>query len=238
LIEAAGGVRQDGLLRVAYLERRGPTSAMDLREIEGGQLSLDAVGDPALRAAIIEQASFEQGRLSDLNFGSRQYLVREMLQFQRVSLEFGNDPSAIPHVVLRDGDRLVVPRDPEAILVFGQIRSPGYVSYAAGANAQDYIRLAGGLGPAATEVYVREAGSGALRPADNTPLMSGDVVFVDRAVIADTESLQALALQEQQLDFQRAQQRQTSRLQIVQTSLSVLGTAVAVVTAYLLATRD
>jgi protein involved in polysaccharide export with SLBB domain len=236
LVAAAGGVRPEGLLRGAYLERRGEEIAA--ARGEGEFQSLEAMESVEERATLLEQETFEAARLSALSFGSRQYMVREMLQFQRVSLDLGDDPASIPPVPLRDGDRFVVPRDPGAVLVIGQVRRPGYVPYAAGADAEHYIAQAGGMGPAATAVYVREAGSGYLREPGAAPIRSGDAVFVDRDVIADTEALQALALQEAQLELQRAQEARTSRFQFIQTGLSVLGTAVAVVTTYLLITRD
>jgi len=232
LLAAAGGVAPEGLLRAGYLERRGTAWEVD------GVPALEAVADPAQRALFIEQASFESARLSDLPFGSRQYMARETLQFQRVSLALGDDETAVPAVPLRRGDRFVVPRDPRAVLVIGQVRSPGFVPVRDGAPAEHYVAEAGGRGPAATQTYVREAGTGYLRPAGGEPLRSGDVVFVDRQVIADTEPLQALALQEQQLAFQRQQDARTARLQLAQIGLTVVSTAVALVTTYLLATRD
>jgi polysaccharide biosynthesis/export protein len=238
LVEAAGGILLEGHLRGAYLERRGPDAGGPADDLRDAVQTRDPADDRAARAAALERASFEHARLSDLPFGSRQYMVREMLQFQRVSLDLRGDPVAIPDVVLRDGDRFVVPEDRRSVLVVGQVRNPGYVAFVDGAAADDYVRMAGGRGPAATDAYVREVGSGALRLADRTPLHSGDIVFVDRALIADTESLQALALQEQQLEFQREQQRRTARLQLFQTGISVVSTAAAIVTTYLLIRRD
>ncbi len=228
LVSAAGGIRPDGLLRAAYLERRG---AADVSEAPP---TLDDVSAPEARAALVEDQVFKQSRLADLSFVSRQYLTRELLQYQRVSLELGNDVTAIPPVPLRDGDRFVVPRDPGAVLVLGQVRNPGYVPFFADADVDYYIEQAGGRSAAAAEVYLREAGSGALRTPEGARIQSGDAVFIDRSLTADTESLQALALQEQQLDFQQERERADRRFQYIQTGLAVLGTAVSVVTTYLL----
>lgn len=227
LVAAAGGLRPDGLLRAAYLERRGSLNAP-----ERG-LALDAVSNPETRADFVEEQIFEQARLTDLPFGSRQYLTRELLQFQRVSLELGDDVASIPAIPLRDGDRFVVPRDPGAVLVVGQIRNPGYVPYEAGADAAYYIAQAGGVGPAAAEVYLREVGTGALRTPENAMIRSGDALFVDREPIADTGALQALTLQERQIDIQRESAAVNRRGQYIQAGLAVLSTAVGVLTTYL-----
>ncbi len=230
LVGAAGGIRPDGLLRAAYLERREQAEPAD------GQ-AFDALADPQLRAARFEQEVAEQARLSDLSFVSRQYLTRTLIEYQRVSLTPGSDPASIPAVPLRDGDRFVVPRDPGGVLVVGQVLNPGYVPFRPGAGAEHYVEQAGGRGPAAAETYLREAGSGALLPPGRVPIQSGDALFVDRIPIADTESLQALALQERQFEFQQQRESADRRFRYVQTGLAVLGTALSVVTTYLLITN-
>lgn len=228
LVAAAGGIRPDGLLRAAYLERRGQTAGIDAHP------SLESVTDPNRQAALLEAETFENARLSDLSFGSRYYLTREVLEFQRVSLDLSGGVESLPDVPLRDGDRLVVPRDPGGVLVVGQVRYPGYVAFAPGAEAAYYLEQAGGLGPAATEVYLREAGSGTLRSPNGTPIRSGDALFVDRIPTADTESLQSLALQEQTLLLQEERERANRRLQFVQTGISLVGAVATVITTYLL----
>lgn len=238
LAEAAGGIRPNGLLRAAYLERR---EDVERESEEDQEASLSAqLQSSEERAMLLELETFENARLSNLPFGSRQYMVREILQFQQVSLDLSETLSVdqLPAVPLRTGDRFVVPRDPNAVLVIGQVRNPGYIPYVPDADVDYYLEQAGGLGPAATDIYVREAGTGLLRTPDDGPLRSGDYIFADRNVIADTESLQALALQEQQLDFQQERERADRRFQYIQTGLAILGTAVSVVTTYLFITRD
>ena len=231
LVDAAGGIRPDALLRAAYLERRGPAETSErrptLEELSGANAQ-----------TLIEQQIFQQARLADLSFVSRQYLTRELLQYQRVALELGDDPSSIPDIPLRDGDRFIVPRDPGAVLVVGQVLNPGYVTYRAGADADFYLAQAGGMGPAANGVYLRDPGSGALRSPDNAALRSGDVLFIDRIPTADTEALQALTLQERQLNFQRQQDASNRRFQYIQTGLAIVSTAVGIVTTYLLIRDD
>ena len=96
----------------------------------------------------------------------------------------------------------------------------------------------GGRGLLLPKLYLREAGSGLLRSPEDAPIRSGDALFVDRDPMADTESLQALALQERQLDFQRFQERSNRRFQYIQTGLAIVSTAVGIVTTYLFITRD
>lgn len=237
LVEAAGGLRPDALLRASYLERVDDASGARDRTPDFDD-PRQQVPQPVRRALEMEEVAFQSARLSDLPFASRQYLGRELTGFRRVSLDLGGNMSAIPETPLQDGDRFVVPRDPMAVLVVGQVRQPGYVPFREGADAAYYVEQTGGIGPAASSIFVREAASGYFRPADSGALRSGDVIFVDRDLVADTESLQALTLQEQQLAFQREQQRSMNRMQLVQTVVAVAGAAATLVTTYLLATRN
>ncbi|HYE96762.1 MAG TPA: SLBB domain-containing protein [Rubricoccaceae bacterium] len=231
VLALAGGLRPDALPRGAYLER-------PLRRAEEGDAAPARQENLPLeaRAALVEQEAYAAGRLSDLSFGSRQFLAREVLSFQRVSLNLEEVLSGdAPPVPLRDGDRLVVPFDPGGVFVIGQVRQPGLVPYRAGATAEDYVAAAGGLGPAATGVYVRETGTGLLRPADGVTVQPGDYVFVDRVPTADSESLQALAIQERQLALQERRERADARARLITTTLGIVGTVLSAVSVYLLA---
>lgn len=240
LMAAAGGVLPEGLLRAAYLERSpsGPAAPPTSEDLRLPAIPANLMLEQERQRELLEQVTFEQARLSDLGFSSRRYLAREVVESQRVSLALSDDPEAIPEIPLRAGDRFVVPRDPRAVLVLGQVRHPGYVPYHEGADVDYYIAQAGGRGPAATGIYVREVGTGYFRPPGAAPIRSGDYIFVDRDLIADTEALQSLALQETQLDLQREQNQATRRLQLVQTGISVIGAVATVVTTYLLITRN
>lgn len=226
LVEMAGGLLPDALLRGAYVERRGSEYTPERQPTLRQALLLE----DAMREAFIAQKTFEETRLSNLDFLSRQYLGREMLQAPRLSVDLeaalAGGGSALP---LRDGDRLVVPQDLDAVLVIGQVNRPGYVPHASGADAGYYVEQAGGLAPGATHIYVRDAGTGAIRPAGSAPLASGDYVLVDRRPMAETEQGQMLVLQEER-------ERANRRLQLVQTGISVVGAVATVITTYLLIT--
>jgi protein involved in polysaccharide export with SLBB domain len=47
--------------------------------------------------------------------------------------------------ILEAGDRLFMPKRPNFVTVVGEVLNPGAVAFESGANARDYIRLAGGL---------------------------------------------------------------------------------------------
>jgi protein involved in polysaccharide export with SLBB domain len=80
-------------------------------------------------------------------------------------------------VLLLDGDRIVVPRRHPFVIVQGEVKRPGAVSYRAGWRAEDYVREAGGgthrsdpgharvtLAATGREVHVKDVA--ALEPGD------------------------------------------------------------------------
>jgi protein involved in polysaccharide export with SLBB domain len=233
LLAAAGGLLPDALVRGAYLERRPP-------QAEPGSVADPAVAaadptlDPALREAALADLAFERARLSSLDFAGRQYLAREVSGFQRVSVDVpavlrGEGGAAGSPVLLRDGDRLVVPFDLDAVAVLGQVLQPGYVPFAAGRRAEDYVAAAGGRAAAAAETYVMDAATGALTLAEEAgPLRSGDAVFVNRLATADDRLSQQLLVQERQIEIQERREATERQFRTLTTALQAVATAVSV----------
>jgi protein involved in polysaccharide export with SLBB domain len=221
VLEMAGGLRPEALARAAYLDR------------PGSQRIPYEPFDAARRNATLEDQAYEAGRMAALGFESRQYLSRELASYRRVSVDLQAVlAGTAPEVTLQDGDRLIVPEDPGGVLVIGQVRRPGIVPHQPGARSEQYISAAGGLGPAATETYVREAGSGVVRPADEAEIRSGDVLFVDRGPAAFSESQQGLLLQRQQFEAQIRRDRAEVRNRLITTTLGVIGTVLSAIALY------
>lgn len=242
LVEMAGGLRPSALLRGAYLERRGTSRRMRFNPDQPTplrSLPLQVGANPEAIEFLLESEISALARYSDLGFSGQQFYGRELLQPQRVSVDVATaltEPAA--PVYLRDGDRLVIPRDPQAVLVVGQVERPGFVTFEPGLSPEGYIRRAGGRGTASAEVYVRDARTGRISLAGDEPLGSGDYVFVDRIGVGSTSELQALVLQERSLEQQREQASGQRRLQYYQVGLSVVSTVAAFITTYLAITRE
>jgi len=82
-----------------------------------------------------------------LNPTERSYVVLKSRERKALSAPVGawlesGDPRG--DVVLRDNDRIVVPRTMSLVSVQGEVRLPGYVPYEAGKRAEDYVSAAGG----------------------------------------------------------------------------------------------
>lgn len=231
VMEAAGGLRHDALPQGAYLERLGTedrsTSRLALGQIQSvsdfGLNLPERVPTQAEIELMLEEEAFATLRLADIPFSDRQYLLREVRRVPRhaVDLSAGNAND----LVLQDGDRLVVPRDEGGIYVFGQVVRSGFVPFNEGRGPSYYLESAGGLTPAATDVYVRRAGSGQLVPArEVVEIGQGDQLFVSRRAVADSERNQAIHLQEEQV-------RVMNRGQWIQVSTALLSAGTAIVTA-------
>ena len=119
------------------------------------------------------------------------------------------------------------------------------MTYRSGLDAGDYLDLAGGAGPRATDRYVVEAGTGRFLPAAGTPVRPGDAVFVDREPSADDPQIAGVSNQERQLQLQQLQaerdevrldlenerERRAARFQLIQTTISAVATVATLVIA-------
>lgn len=195
LLEQAGGVRSDGLGRAAYVLRNPLPTPMPHLDPQR-RLTTSPLSDALVQAdsAYIMQ----QMRLAEFGFSSRVYFAQALRQNYRIHLDL--DALLQPHseaFVLRDGDRVVVPRNEGTVLVFGQVNQPGYFPYVPNQAASSYVAKAGGLARTATDTYVVEGGSGQHLPAGTT-VKPGDMVFVDRAAaITDDVNLERLRFEEE-----------------------------------------
>ena len=218
LVEMAGGLAPDALVRGAYLERRAraePQEAVDARAIDFAD---------RLTSRGLDTTATDLGDLSGLSLVGRRYYAQEVRRTPRLSVDLGAALQGGAGVTLQDGDRLVVPRDLGAVRVFGQVGQGGYVTYQAGQRAGAYVESAGGLGPAATEVYVVDAATGRFTAGAEAVVQPGDAVFVGREPTSDNPSYEGLALQERQIERQDARDRRQARYQLIQTTIAAIGT--------------
>lgn len=229
LINLAGGLRPEAHTTATFLERRAlpdPTLGMKAEDRSMPEPDLERLMS-ADTLAILQQL-----RLTDLDFLSRAYFAQELRTQNRVSvnLEAVMAGSTEP-VVLRDGDRLFVPRDDNTVFVAGQVIRPGFVLVAEGRTLEYYVQAAGGRGIHASDIYLLRASTGEVVRDDNAPVMSGDVVFVDRAEdLAENAEMQRLVIQEQSL-------RSDARIRVAQTVVQSIGTLATLVALIVSLTR-
>ncbi|HEX8385507.1 MAG TPA: SLBB domain-containing protein [Rubricoccaceae bacterium] len=222
LVEMAGGLRDDALLRGAYLER--PPQAGSVRPVSESQAGTD-------ESTVAPDVSVEADLLGGL-FG-RQFFARQTQRTPRVSIDPERVLTGQQAVPLRGGDLLTVPFNSGLVRVYGRVLRSGYVPYVEGATAQDYVAQVGGAGATASGVYVVDAASGQLIEGTDTPVRPGDAVFVNSLPSPDTAEFAQLALQERQDAREDARDRRQSRFQLLQAVLGVTGTIASLVVAYL-----
>ncbi len=229
LVEMAGGLKSDALVRGAYLERE-PRKLEPGVALEESQLAINPTLRTDIRESAISATAFNLSRLSTLSYVEKRYLALEFLDKQRVSIDFetslGNNA---PPVYLQDGDRIVVPHDLNSVFVFGQVVRPGHINYSPGHSVEHYVSQAGGRADGATDVYVLSA-SGSVLPAEQAgTVKSGDLVFVNRLLLAEDRGTQQAALQERSISLQEERAASDSTFRIISTALSAISTVVTVI---------
>lgn len=227
LIQLAGGLRQGALPRSAYLER----ATLPLPRLERMESNRFEVGPANFRVVREDTAAIlKTMRLASMDFLSRAYLAQELRLQSRVPIDLeavlqGGNAS----IMLRDGDRVVVPRDENSVFVFGQVNRPGYSEISPDRDASYYIGASGGRSDLAGAAYVIEAGTGRFLDASAAEVESGDMIFVDRREdLAETVDMQRLVYEEKRL-------RRERRSRIIQTVLQGVSAAITI---YLLANRN
>lgn len=70
--------------------------------------------------------------------------LRALKPTGRVVFQLASDATALPDILLEDGDRLILPPKPTTVGVFGSVFNSGSYLYLAGRTLDEYLRLAGG----------------------------------------------------------------------------------------------
>ena len=216
LVEMAGGLTSDALVRGAYLERRARSEPQE--SVDGSGLAFS----DRMTSRSLDTTVTTLGDLSGLTLVGRRYYAQEALRTPRLAVDLEAALAGAAGVVLEDGDRLVVPRDLGLVRVFGQVARSGYLPYQPGQSATAYVEAAGGRGPTATQVYVVDAATGGF--AEGGVVRPGDAVFVGRAPTSDNPSYEGLAIQELQIERQDARDRRQARYQLIQTTIAAIST--------------
>ena len=118
----------------------------------------------------------------------------------RLAGDFSPNSGASINTVLFDGDKIIVPKNPNAINIVGEVLNPVAFEYSKDMNISTAIRMAGGYQQYADKrrVYVIRA-SGIVDKsrrnifAGNISLNPGDTIVVPRKVITDNPVIDALA---------------------------------------------
>lgn len=222
LLSAAGGLRDDALVRGSYLERRSlPDPATQTTPDRNSNVK------QAFRqvARVDTMAVFQRLRLTNMDFLSRNYFTRELSFQHRVSIDMASviNGSSDP-VMLRSGDRLFVPKDEKTVYVLGQVLQPGYIAHRPGQPANYYLAQAGGLSSVAGQIMVINPATGAVTEDLSTEMQSGDLLFVDMNFdVADDPELE-------RLNIERDRSRADARIRTMQTALQGVGTLASLIT--------
>ncbi|HEX9614327.1 MAG TPA: SLBB domain-containing protein [Bacteroidota bacterium] len=118
---------------------------------------------------------------------------------ERVSAAFGElflRGDSSENVLLRDGDKIVVPKRGRTVYVFGQVVHPGHTQYVPGVDADEYIARVGGyLDDARSgDVLVMKVSTGQWAPADDITVEEGDMIWVPKdPKLRFTETIQVVS---------------------------------------------
>jgi protein involved in polysaccharide export with SLBB domain len=189
LVEIYGEVRYPGV----YAIQEGEETLRSLVERAGGFTpEADPAGTRVERPNVFDRPEddpefqrLQNIPISEMSEEEYEYLKlrsrqREGLASAMLSANL-ETPGAGEDLVLRSGDKVLVPRKNLAVDVQGAIKNPGFVPYAESRTVRDYVDLAGGISPKARTGGIRviRHRTGEWVNADEeTPIDPGDAVWV------------------------------------------------------------
>ncbi|MBD3233697.1 MAG: hypothetical protein GF315_08225 [candidate division Zixibacteria bacterium] len=163
VLDRAGGTTADADLNQAYIKR----------EVDEN-IYYDPDFERLTNMPVNEMSSMEYAYFK---MRMREKIGRVALNLRKLLYENNTDYD----IVLRDGDKVVIPKTANTVTVSGQVNNPGMVKYVPGAEAKYYINLAGGYTERARTSKVRIIRSLTgewVEPDDDVLPEPGDYVWV------------------------------------------------------------
>ncbi len=120
---------------------------------------------------------------SDLTIDDTLRLNKDIkIQSPFLSIDFeqalkGNDDN----ISLNDGDKIIIPKNPKRVYVFGKVNNPGYVEFVEGKSYEWYINQTGGEHPSADSKrtrIIRGTNLTWVEPDEYVPVYAGDMIYV------------------------------------------------------------
>lgn len=180
LIDIAGGLTDDALAESAYIIRSN-------RNVRNVRSSTDFSVQELKRTSDQIAQGFEYLELEEtLNSERRLYVdLRDTLDLIQTKIN--------------DGDRVFIPRNAGAVVLYGQVNKPGDYRYDSTLGINEYLNKAGGVTLAAdTErIFIIKAGSRTWMKPEMTDINSGDIIFVDRIPFDELNAQRSFDLQKQ-----------------------------------------
>jgi len=183
ILKSAGGFRKDAypegivILRKSIAEMQKKLLSQAIVKMEQ---SLEKEEAGILQAELTQQ----ELKARQAAFESKRKLL-ELMQKTEVTgrltgLKIPRDLSKLKNspynIFLENGDKIIVPKKPSEVLVFGEVNNPSAIIFRPGYTLQDYINLAGGFTKNADikDIFIIKPNGSAISLAQNTSFISWD----------------------------------------------------------------
>ena len=194
LVKKAGGVTSIAYVAGARLERK-MNEAERIRYEESVKMQ-----QQQNEAALMEQALKSGRSVSEMRAANQ--AAQEKLRIPEtyyVGIELDKaleKPGSDADIVLREGDRLVVPGLTSTVKISGEVMYPNTVGYVAGKKAKYYINQAGGYGTNAkkNKAYIIYMNGDVAKVKNSTKLRPGCEIVVPQKAVSRMTTAETMAL--------------------------------------------
>jgi polysaccharide biosynthesis/export protein len=157
-------------LQVRELEEKNHQELIRRIQVEQDNLKLKPVADPDQKEA--QEAALRQLQVTLENLISNPPVGRLVIRISRDIRRWENSPADIE---VRAGDTLIVPKQPNFVMVRGQVYNPTAITFRPGKSAEWYLHQAGGPTQLANKksIFVIRADGSVLGSNDSSFMWSG-----------------------------------------------------------------
>jgi protein involved in polysaccharide export with SLBB domain len=192
VIMKAGGFTNSASLKRSKLYTGNSLYSLMEKQYISNASDYPLVPDFSLSNNLVQIEQLRMLRMSNLVLEDTAYFnienqFRVLTESSTIDFTKLNDPnSEASKYFVKDNDIIIVPAKDSSIYVFGQVLSPGHITYIPGNNYKEYIEKAGGFGDLAekNDVMLIKGVSGNWVEAEtNTVIEEGDYIYIPKKTL-------------------------------------------------------
>jgi protein involved in polysaccharide export with SLBB domain len=197
VINKAGGLKKEASLRHAKLYTGNSIYSIMEKQFISNSKEFPLRSDFDLNSNYVRMEQLMMTRMSNLVAEDTEYFYAEnqlRVLMEGSALDFtklSNPNSEVSKYFVKDNDIIIIPSEDSSVYVFGQVLSPGHITYVPGKDYKYYIEKANGVGDFAekNDVMIIKGVSHSWIEAENKIVIEeGDYIYIPRKTMRSFNS--------------------------------------------------
>jgi protein involved in polysaccharide export with SLBB domain len=197
VINKAGGLKKEASLRHAKLYTGNSIYSIMEKQFISNSKEFPLRSDFDLNSNYSKIEQLMMTRMSNLVAEDTEYFYAEnqlRVLMEGSALDFtklSNPNSEVSKYCVKDNDIIIIPSEDSSVYVFGQVLSPGHITYVPGKDYKYYIEKANGAGEFAEKndvMIIKGASHSWVEAEDKTVIEEGDYIYIPRKTMRSFNS--------------------------------------------------